>query len=71
MGKLIDRGYYTSPEEIPQPVGFITSANLRRPPGEGEPPAAGDPAEAPPAQGPDRKGKRSPRRRRPGAEGRG
>jgi hypothetical protein len=62
MGKLINEGYYTSWDEIPQPVGFITGANLRQPPGEGEPPAAGE-GEAPPALKPTDKGKR-PRRRR-------
>jgi hypothetical protein len=29
MGKVINEGFYTSDEQIPQPVGFITGANLR------------------------------------------
>jgi hypothetical protein len=64
MGKLINEGHYTSWDEIPQPVGFATGANLWRPPGEGEPPAGSECVEPPPAPKPAGQGKRSPRRRR-------
>ena len=31
MGKFTFRGYYTSQDQIPEPVSFLTGANLARP----------------------------------------